>query len=289
MIDSKRYLKGILVKIFTFILPLCFVLASCAELNQFIPSSLMDGKGLTGTQSQANKSDANSAQEAEPKTPEERYDRRINLARQQCSLSDAGCNKGCIGIGAVGIFSALMGNSAGASTSQAQLQQCSNRCDQAKSACDQGVEGIEQEKRQVLAGGSGANAGSSGGMGGFVGGGAGLGVGSGTGGVSGGVGSPVACGSTQQESFRMYDRAMAAFLAQYPNQAARGGARDQYQYTYFFSTRGLQLLEGYRACLSAADFQANTNALVGARDQGKKGCEQLSSSSGSCTPTYPWR
>jgi hypothetical protein len=87
----------------------------------------------------------------------------------------------------------------------------------------------------------------------------------------------------------MYDRAMASFLAQYPNQAGRGGARDQYQYTYFFSTSGLQLLEKYRGCLSAADFQANMNALVGARDQGKKGCEQLSSSSGSCTPTYPWR
>lgn len=265
-----------------------FVIAGCAELNSFMPTSLMSGKGAIAEQTAADDSIANAAQDAQLKTPQERqiasYERRINTAKQQCVASEGGCNKGCLGVGAVGIFSALMGNSAGASASQTQLQQCSNRCDQAKSACDQGVEVIEQEKRQILAGGSGANAGSGGGMGG-----AGLSAGSGTGGVSGGVGRPVACGSTQQESFRMYDRAMAAFFAQYPNQAARGGARDQYQYTYFFSTRGLQLLEGYRACLSAADFQTNTNTLVGARDQGKKGCEQLSSSSGSCTPTYPWR
>jgi hypothetical protein len=267
------------VKPFTFILPFCLVLASCAELNQFIPADLLGGKGVNATQPQASELNVNAAQEAEPKTVEERYDRRINQARQQCSLSEAGCNKGCLGIGAVGIFSALMGNSAGASSSQAQLQQCSNRCDQAKSTCEQNVAALEQEKSQALAGGSGANSGGAAG-------GAGLGSG---GGISTGGDSPVTCGSTQQESFRMYDRAMAAFLAQNPNQAARGGARDQYQYTYFFSTRGLRILETYRACLSAADFQANTNALVGARDQGKKGCEQLSSSSGSCTPTYPWR
>ena len=149
------------MKPFTFILPFCLMLASCAELNQFIPPELLGGKSLAGAQTQTNDQNASSTSEPEPKTVEERYDRRINQARQQCSLSEAGCNKGCLGIGAVGIFSALMGNSSGASTSQAQLQQCSNRCDQAKSSCDQNVEALEQEKRQAMAGGTGSNGGGA--------------------------------------------------------------------------------------------------------------------------------
>ena len=266
------------------ILLLSFLVAGCAELNNLFPTSFMDGKGNPAEQTAAEDANAIAAQDAQLKTPRERqiasYDRRINTAKQQCVAAENGCNKGCLGVGAVGLISALMGNSNAASTSQAQITQCTNRCDQAKNDCDQKVQSLEQERQQVASGASGAGVGNVGGISNATG-------GSNVGGA--GAGSPAACGSTQQESFRMFNKAFADFTARWPNLAGRGGARDQYQYTYFFSTNGLQILETYRSCLSAADFQANTNALVGARDQGKKGCEQLSSSSGTCTPTYPWK
>jgi hypothetical protein len=77
-------------------------------------------------------------------------DQRIASTRQRCLASESSCNSGCLGVGAIGIFSALTGNRAAASASQDQLQQCSNRCDQAKSDCDQRVLAIENEKRVAL-------------------------------------------------------------------------------------------------------------------------------------------
>ncbi len=65
------------------------------------------------------------------------------------------------------------------------------------------------------------------------------------------------------------------------------GSRDTFQYSFFLGTRGLEYLESHRACMSSADYQANRQALEGMRDQGRTGCEQLSTSAGSCRPVYP--
>lgn len=308
------------------------------------------------------------------------YDQRISAARQQCAASEGSCNTACIGIGALGLFSALSGNRAAASATQDQLQQCSNRCDQAKSSCDQQVASLEDEKQQAIGGGNSASqqAGVALPPGGTcapsvnslrnyisaqheysratggtmkpisdegavkrfneihnmhfrnsslgslkekfaqfkseVSGGSSVGVVQKLTRSESGVmlqmveceigvrerqlvasapsnGGSVTCASTPQESFRRFDSEMSTFGSRYPNQQSRGGARDQYQYSLFYGSNGLQTLEKYRNCLSAADYQANKRALEGMRDKGRQGCEQLSSSSGTCTPTYPsnWR
>lgn len=95
-------------------------------------------------------------------TPQQRlarsFDERISAARQQCAASESSCNTGCLGIAAVGLISAFSRNSAGASAATEQMQQCTNRCDQEKSVCDQQVAALEREKSQVLMGGAGGGA-----------------------------------------------------------------------------------------------------------------------------------
>lgn len=65
------------------------------------------------------------------------------------------------------------------------------------------------------------------------------------------------------------------------------GMRDTYQYSYFMGVEGLKLLAPYQPCMAPADYEANRVALEGMRDQGYRGCEQTSSSPGSCRPEYP--
>jgi hypothetical protein len=99
------------------------------------------------------------------------------------------------------------------------------------------------------------------------------------------------CASTPQESFRRFGDELEEFSRSKPNapptSSSGSGARDQYQYALFFGTEGLSILEKYRTCLSPADYGANKRALEGTRDNGRVGCERLSTSPDSCTATYP--
>lgn len=99
------------------------------------------------------------------------------------------------------------------------------------------------------------------------------------------------CASTPQESFRRFSDEMEQFSLSKPNapptSTSGSGARDQNQYALFYGTEGLTILEKYRVCLSPADYQANKTALEGMRDNGRAGCERLSTSPDSCTATYP--
>jgi hypothetical protein len=102
-----------------------------------------------------------------------------------------------------------------------------------------------------------------------------------------GVSGQFGCAATPQASFQNFDKEFGAFMQRRPNRSNIGGSRDQFQYSYFFGTEGLKILERYRACMSPADFATNSTALTNARNQGKTGCEQLATSPASCTPTYP--
>lgn len=85
--------------------------------------------------------------------------------------------------------------------------------------------------------------------------------------------------------FADFDQKFAQWTNNNP-QKSNWGMRDTYQYAYFMGTEGLKILQEYRSCMSDADFAANYEALKGARDQGRKGCLQTSST-GDCQPRYP--
>ncbi len=99
------------------------------------------------------------------------------------------------------------------------------------------------------------------------------------------------CASTPQESFRRFENDLRSFDKQFPNSpptsSTGSGARAQNQYALFYGTRGLGILETYRSCLSPADYETNKKLFEGMRDNGRTGCEKLSTSPGSCTATYP--
>ncbi|MEI7681429.1 MAG: hypothetical protein WCK07_18660, partial [Betaproteobacteria bacterium] len=80
-------------------------------------------------------------------TPEDRIrknlDQRIAAARDKCSADEGSCNTGCMGVAALGILSLFSGSSAGTRAATEQTQQCSNRCTDARSACDQQVTALE--------------------------------------------------------------------------------------------------------------------------------------------------
>jgi hypothetical protein len=99
------------------------------------------------------------------------------------------------------------------------------------------------------------------------------------------------CASNPQESFRRFDKEMSDFAQSKPNapptSSTGSGARAQNQYALFYGTEGLMRLEKYRNCLSAADYETNKKLFEGMRDNGRIGCERLSTSPSSCTATYP--
>ena len=101
------------------------------------------------------------------------------------------------------------------------------------------------------------------------------------------AGAGASCGATPQEAFANFNNSFASLASAKPNQSNAGGARDQYQYSYFLGSEGLNILAKFRTCMAPNDYQANLAALQGMRDNGKSGCEKLSTSQGSCTPTYP--
>jgi hypothetical protein len=103
--------------------------------------------------------------------------------------------------------------------------------------------------------------------------------------------SPSQCRSSQADTMRQFDAAVADWRTRNPNPGvaagAASGARAQNQYIYFFGVEGLKILEGFRPCLSAADYDANRRALEGARDQGLENCRRLSTDPSSCVPRMP--
>lgn len=86
--------------------------------------------------------------------------------------------------------------------------------------------------------------------------------------------------------FNQFDAEFRNLTTNYP-QRSQWGARDVYQYSYFLGMRGLAILDGHRPCMTDPDYQANRQALEGMRDQGLRGCQQLSADPSTCTATYP--
>jgi hypothetical protein len=86
--------------------------------------------------------------------------------------------------------------------------------------------------------------------------------------------------------FQAFDAEFRQLTTNYPQQA-HWGARDTYQYSHFLGVRGLEILQRHAPCMSGPDVQANQQALIGMRDQGLRGCQQLSTNPSSCVPNYP--
>lgn len=99
--------------------------------------------------------------------------------------------------------------------------------------------------------------------------------------------APSSCSGSPSEAFQAFDREFASMSQQYPlNQS--WGMRDTYKYSIFFGTRGLQILEKYKACMSPSDYSSNYSALSGAVTNGTAGCQQTSSDGGrGCVAEYP--
>ena len=92
--------------------------------------------------------------------------------------------------------------------------------------------------------------------------------------------------AAQACGFQAFDAEFRQLTTNYP-QRNYWGARDTYQYSYFLGVRGLEILSRHGPCMSGPDVQANQQALEGMRDQGLRGCQQLSTNPSSCTPDYP--
>lgn len=104
-------------------------------------------RGAGGTSSGANAGASESRQEQLARS----YDQRIASAREQCGATETSCQKGCLGVAALGgLLSFFSSSSAGLSATSEQTQLCSNRCTEAKSSCDEQVAALEQEKAQAL-------------------------------------------------------------------------------------------------------------------------------------------
>jgi hypothetical protein len=100
---------------------------------------------------------------------------------------------------------------------------------------------------------------------------------------------PLVCKGNTGQSFAAFNDEFGSFSASYPVQSW-WGMRDTYKYSIFLGTEGLKILEKYRGCLSEADFDANWNALNGAKEQGLSGCRATSSDGGAgCVSEYPGR
>lgn len=88
--------------------------------------------------------------------PEESPDEKVATARAQCAATESSCQKGCLGVAAVGgLLSILSGSSAGRSAglgaTSEQTQLCSDRCTQAKSGCDEQASAIQRGGSAVSA------------------------------------------------------------------------------------------------------------------------------------------
>lgn len=84
------------------------------------------------------------------------YEQKIATAQAQCAATESSCQKGCLGVAALGgllsIFSgSSAGRSAGLGATGEQTQLCSNRCTEAKSSCDEQASGNQQGGSAVSA------------------------------------------------------------------------------------------------------------------------------------------
>ncbi len=66
---------------------------------------------------------------------------RALTASEQCAATAQSCNSGCMGVAALGLLSLFTRNNAAATEAGNQTQLCSNRCDEAKSTCEQQASG----------------------------------------------------------------------------------------------------------------------------------------------------
>jgi hypothetical protein len=110
-------------------------------------------------QEYANGAVVESAQQAVARITKD-YDQRISTAYEQCSASKDSCDTGCTAGAAVSLLSVWAGKGAGANEASVQIQQCSDRCKEAKNSCDQQVSALEQEKKQAVAKAMGAKSAS---------------------------------------------------------------------------------------------------------------------------------
>lgn len=103
-------------------------------------------------------------------------------------------------------------------------------------------------------------------------------------GAAGGA-AQTACAQTPDETLERFTASFEDERRRHPTPPESAGARAQFQYSYALGTRGLEIIESYRACLGR-HYAPNHAALVGMRDQGRTGCLQLSVVQ-QCDPVYP--
>lgn len=86
-----------------------------------------------------------------------------------------------------------------------------------------------------------------------------------------------------------FTRRFDQIRAQYPEQYSQWGSRQTFIYTAFVMQRGIEALQGCGSGMSRADYDANMNALVNARDSSIRSCQQISTAGASCALAYPPR
>ncbi len=80
---------------------------------------------------------------------------RALSASEQCSATESSCQKGCLGVLAMGGLLSFFGNSsAGLGATSEQTQLCTNRCEEAKNSCEQQASGNQQSGPAASAGGA---------------------------------------------------------------------------------------------------------------------------------------
>ena len=125
-----------------------------AMFQQAISQAEQDERDRPAREARERAENTRVAMAAASQTPEDRlrasFDQRIVTTRDRCSAAEGSCQKGCLGVVALGLLSLFSGSSAGASAASDQTQQCSNRCAQTKSGCDEQVAALEQEKSQAI-------------------------------------------------------------------------------------------------------------------------------------------
>lgn len=81
---------------------------------------------------------------------------RVQTAGEQCAANAETCNQGCVGVAALGFIGLFTRNNAAVTEAGNQTQICSNRCEEAKNACEQqargGQPGADRPGSAVVAG-----------------------------------------------------------------------------------------------------------------------------------------
>jgi hypothetical protein len=109
---------------------------------------------------------------------------------------------------------------------------------------------------------------------------------------TGGGGTTAQCRLNPDQALAAFNSDFGAFANQYPlpsrlPDGSAVGPRATYQYSYFVGVEGLRIIQPYLGCLGPNE-RPNVDALNAAARDGQRGCEQLSTVQGACTPTYPF-